>query len=98
MIKHGKDAGNNVNQQRYQRLRHTGSRQIFEGLSGLDTSLTENLLFKTHTRLKVKTYTTGLQRDLVKEGEKKAREKAAKEKRRKELEKLRQSRANVAGR
>ena len=80
MIKHGKDAGNTVNQLRYKRLRQTSSRQIFEGLSGLDTILKENILYKTHTRLKVVTYKTGLQRDLELEAAKKAKEKAEKEK------------------
>ena len=70
MIKHGHDKGNDVNENRYQQLRHTRNRQIFEGLSGLDTVLSDNILYKTHTRLKVKTYQTGLQRDLKKEAEK----------------------------
>ena len=86
MIKHGHDAGNDVNENRYARLRHR-TRHSFEGLSGLDTTIIDNVLYKTHTRLKVKTYTTGLQRDLVKEGEKKAREKAEKLKKKQEFDK-----------
>ena len=94
MIKHGHDAGNNINEHRYARLRQSGGRLSFEGLSGLDTTVLDNILYKTHTRLQVQTYTTGLQRDLIKEGEKKAREKAEKQ-RQKEKQKQAKSKSIV---
>lgn len=87
MIKHGHDTGNDVNEHRYQQLRHTRNRQVFEGLSGLDSTVSDNILYKTHTRLKVKTYQTGLQRDLVKE-DLKAKAKKKKKEAQKRGEKL----------
>ena len=66
MIKHEPDRGNLMNQHRFTRLKQSKKRFRFDGLSSLDTQIVQNVYYKTHVRLKVQTYKTGLQVDLEK--------------------------------
>lgn len=65
MIKHGGDPGNTINVHRYRRLRQSRRRIRVDGLSTLDTEISDVVMYITHLRLKIKTYKTGLQRDLA---------------------------------
>ncbi|CAK8671059.1 unnamed protein product [Clavelina lepadiformis] len=64
MIKHGSDAGNSENSHRWDRLHLAVKRQPLDGVNNLDTTISDEIKYRTHTRLKVKTYKTGLQREL----------------------------------
>ena len=64
MIKHGSDPGNMINIHRFRRLIQSKRRIKIDGLTTLDTEIADVIMYITHLRLKVKTYKTGLQRDL----------------------------------
>ena len=66
MIKHGPDSGNVANQLRYMRLRLSKKRMKVDGENSLDTIVEETIFYKTHVRLKIKTYKTSKQIELEK--------------------------------
>ena len=58
--------GNNINNQRFQRLSLSSNRVSIDGVSSLDTSISKVLFYKTHVRLKINTYKTAIEAELIK--------------------------------
>jgi len=78
MIKHGRDSGNVINNQRFYRLKMSKARQTVDGLSNIDTEIAQILFYKTHVRLKIKTYKTTMQLEMEKLTERQKKTRVAK--------------------